>query len=828
MLELAFAFICIVLFIMLLRQNYYIVYFAIFQFFLAQLQIWLHGETNLPGFLILNAVIIYCVLRNRSIKKRSANSGDAAIEYPFSLKSKIFSVVPILLYIIFFVSFVLHIRFVNAFISGLAPSFFDRFFFKAFEYSSQLNSTYLMLLSNLSGLFLVLILFRSKMITKEVSETAQPGKWTFKSAKTCLGLFTAIAFTNYFIFAFARHMSFNSKAWDLAIFAQLISNFSKGVFFEANVRGVANIFSDHFSPIIYVFSPFLYLWNDPSTILLIFQSAFLAIGAMPIYLITRLKSGSQYAALAVAFIYLLLPPIHFLSIADFHPITLSIPLLLFAWYFWEVKRYPMMYLFTGLALMCQEEVWIMVGAMGLFLLLFERDRVRGSILAIAGWGGFLCLVFLFFPLFREGEGYFYVHRYAYLGNSVGEILSNFFLKPWLWIPRLFSARAIVFLLLLLLPVGLIPLKKPKYLLILLPAYIYSTLSVEPLQTSIFAQYVAVYIPFIMIGTIYGLHQLANKLAPDDSLKRNVFRSLAILSLAPALISNCLFSPFFWSTAYQKSQIGEFLPVFKPGIEKLYEQAKNLPSGESISCGSNLAPHLIRRNLYLFPDYEKANYILLDMTANHSPEFENAFHNLINTPGYLVKYNESPFLIFQRVDGEESSISETHGIMDLTLKKPSEFLKYSSPIRILLPDSISTRSPVVINSGGINENAFHDEYYFDFEKVHDADTRYFGVIMFPSNSFFINTHPEFQVVHFYAGVISTVNWVKGESYRFSMFSGSEAIFNRRSAVCIILPIPENYPNTLEEYVIEMAIKNRWNASDPSSITDSQVFVQRIKW
>ncbi len=66
------------------------------------------------------------------------------------------------------------------------------------------------------------------------------------------------------------------------------------------------------------------------------------------------------------------------------------------------------------------------------------------------------------PLFR-GEPYPHLQRHAYLGSSLGEILLNIVVRPWRWIGVALTGGKILYLLLMLLPLGYLPLLAPRVL-----------------------------------------------------------------------------------------------------------------------------------------------------------------------------------------------------------------------------------------------------------------------------------------------------------------------------------------------------------------------------
>jgi uncharacterized membrane protein len=269
-------------------------------------------------------------------------------------------------------------------------------------------------------------------------------------------------------------------------------------------------------------------------------------------------------------------------------------------------------------MLCGEEAFIVAGWWGLweFSVRAPWRRVNsdktltrrnigwmGLILAVLCWSMFVWLSVIYIPAHRaEGEGYFYVHRYAYLGSSLTEIARNFFLKPGLWIAHVFSLRSLALLALYLVPLGFLPLKRLGISVLLIPTALYTLMSVSPEQTSIFHQYTAIWIPFLAIATVDALHTMrySGVVVPKSvELDLNVvsLRRASMLVVA-AILSFLAFSPIFGLSGHPEwfspeSWAGEAMGV-----------VESTPPDSPIAAPSALCPHLShRRVLLLKPETE---------------------------------------------------------------------------------------------------------------------------------------------------------------------------------------------------------------------------------
>ncbi len=394
-----------------------------------------------------------------------------------------------------------------------------------------------------------------------------------------------------------RHLTFHSKAWDLAIFDQVVWNLANGNGWECSVRGVQDLRGDHFEPILLLFVPFYKILPHVGW-LLGFQAAALVGTGLLLWVTYRKKIG-EHAAFLFFIAFCLFPPLHWLACADFHPIALAPFFIALAW--WGRERGSLLGFIAGIAglMMCGEEAFIVAGWWGLWEFLVRTpwrkssaDKVKpnpvigwlGLAVMLICWIGFVWLSMVYIPSHRaEGEGYFYVHRYQYLGDSLGEIVKNFFVKPGLWIPHVFGLRSLALLALYLVPMALLPVIRPKTLALLLPTVLYTLLSVSPEQRSIFHQYTAMWIPFLAIASAEALIIKSND--------GQILRRASALLLA-GVLGFLMFSPIFGLSAHPE--------WFSP--EEWAGEARGVVMSTdpdaAIAAPSALCPHMSHRRVIL--------------------------------------------------------------------------------------------------------------------------------------------------------------------------------------------------------------------------------------
>jgi uncharacterized membrane protein len=118
----------------------------------------------------------------------------------------------------------------------------------------------------------------------------------------------------------------------------------------------------------------------------------------------------------------------------------------------------------------------------------------------------------------RGEPYPHLHRYAYLGSSLGEVLLNIVVRPWRWIAVAATGGKLVYLLVMLVSLGFLPLFAPRVLLAAVPGLAMNLLSIDPALINFRSQYQSFVLPFLMLAAIDGYARIRDwRRAPALSL-----------------------------------------------------------------------------------------------------------------------------------------------------------------------------------------------------------------------------------------------------------------------------------------------------------------------
>ncbi len=312
--------------------------------------------------------------------------------------------------------------------------------------------------------------------------------------------------------------------------------------------------------------PLYWLW--PHHMLLeLAESAALALGAVAVFRIASRGGASRDAALALGVAYLLYFPLQYLDIAvdlkTFRPISFGVPLMLFAIDQWERRRFGVAALLIVLTLSCKEDFAIVLASWGAWIALttwrthgrrlqaaVQEPDVSGADPVMAGAAGTvgqdavnvarsarpsagrwrepvagvalagLAAVYLVvatrvvIPWFRGGAEVHYARYFSRFGTSLTEIAWNIVTHPANVLGDVFGVTGVVYGLLILLPLGFVPLASPGRLLTGGPLFV--LLCLNEIARDPRHHFHAPLLPLVFWAAAWGLARLQSVLAGGRS------------------------------------------------------------------------------------------------------------------------------------------------------------------------------------------------------------------------------------------------------------------------------------------------------------------------
>jgi uncharacterized membrane protein len=435
----------------------------------------------------------------------------------------------------------------------------------------------------------------------------------------------ALYFLIYVTLAVARHRSYHSFGFDLGVFDQEFWSTTQGHPFESTMSLGQPIphsmFGDHFSPALWLLVPFYLAYPHPET-LVVLQTAALALGAWPVYLLAKFKLSGGYPLLWVV-VYFLFIPLAYINLYDFHEITLAVAPLGFALYFLERGRRGWFLLFLLFTFLVKEEMGLIGVGFGAYALLGKRDWKLGLGVIAGSVAMFVLTIGFAIPYFAGGHEYTYVRlRYADVGGSPLGILRTLVTDPLRIVHTLLQAKKGYFVIGIFGPVLGLSALAGWAALLPLPTLGYLLLSNYEPQYSFTAQDCAPLIPLVIGTAILALARLP----------KSAHRPLAIAVLASSLAFSWAFGDLPYSRKFDpalfqtQARYADFVP-----------RVAQIPPDARVSAENGFTSHLSERRYIYDWGYEgvqDAQWIVLDYAGtNYNMDIFNGDVARVESLGY---------------------------------------------------------------------------------------------------------------------------------------------------------------------------------------------------
>ncbi len=457
-----------------------------------------------------------------------------------------------------------------------------------------------------------------------------------------------------------HHRNFGTWSYDMGIYDQGFWLVSRGGQSFMTVRGM-EFWGHHLNLIVLAYVPFYWLGAGPS-FLYISQAVGLGAAAIPIYLIARDRFLKPWMGLLFAVVYLMYAPIQWIAWANFHPESLVIAPLLFAWWYATQRRWRAMFIALLIALSIREDTALVVIMLGLVLVFMYRpgkgehsDRMMALATILLGFSSYLVATRLVIPHFNQGKQPFYIQSfYNNYGKDMPTIIKTMLRHPNRVIGDATQPDRLRFYRDLTLPLGGFPLLAPMALLMALPQMLASVIGLSPYARSIHYQYTAMMIAPLLIAAIEG--------------GRVLWRFKVMHVLLPIWLLGCA---YMTNVAWSPSPIGDSYNVWAralPRHDSMREALKLVPDDASVTATYGLLPHLSHREQiydwpnpwvpsywgnddgYRLPDPATIQYIVLDLQQVGEAQKALVAGFIAPDGPFQVLFNKDDVLVGRRKPG----------------------------------------------------------------------------------------------------------------------------------------------------------------------------------
>lgn len=472
---------------------------------------------------------------------------------------------------------------------------------------------------------------------------------------TLMVLFSA---TYLAYFTIMNHYRLGTASWDLAIFDNMMWNLIRGSWFAASpdLGRTGSHIQFHANFLAYLYAPFYAMYQRAESLLVI-QAVTITTTAIPLYLIAKRRIGNAWAALVIAYAYLIHAPMHGPVFYDFHFATLAPFWIAWVVYFYEVERKGWLIATWICAMLLREDTSAVLSAGCLFHLTQGKKARWALIGGIVSALYFFVTKFIIMPLHRtwsDANSFTWMFQGLIPPGETGfkGVLRTLGSNPVFTFNSLLEQDKLTYIIKMMGPVLVLPFRHPRAWILFIPPAMFTLLSwgYKPLYQTFF-QYTSNYSTYIFFAACVVMSWWRQR---DSSLGERTFRvPAAVLAIfATATVYSYSHGAMF----QRESFVGGFRHVrFELSKEDhrrhkdLYELIRMIPKNASVAATEMEAPHVSNRRFCftLRFAYEDADYLLMNLDEARSGSTNQILKNAIGTGKYGYLTRRGNFALWKR-------------------------------------------------------------------------------------------------------------------------------------------------------------------------------------
>jgi len=452
-------------------------------------------------------------------------------------------------------------------------------------------------------------------------------------ATVCAAGASALATAVFAWFAVLRYETFNSTAFDLGFFDQVVWEISRGHPGITSYTFYYDFFGQHVEPVLFLYGALYRIWADPR-LLLVSQALAVGASAWLLYRCALMVLDPWLSALLSA-AFLLAVPLHTAVAFDFHPEVMScLPVCGGLYLALRGRSWSASACWATLPLFKEDEALLLTG-LGLLLPLITHRRRPAAALAIAGPLWALSALGVIEPHWRHGYAGDLTQDYSAFGTSLTAVLGGLVQHPIKFASLAFGQGGLASFLRWNAGTGLAGFLAPLGLLATAPQLLLQLASRHPTQHTLRLHYGVEAVPIVFAFLLVELRWLRRH--------ARLRAGLALLNGGVAVAAFVISSPFRFGFPY---------PIPAPAHLAAIQAGEALiPASATLRADSTLAAHLSQReHIQEFPGSDWGDYVAVDRRAFHIQQARAGGYDValaaLPAQGYIKIFDQDGVQIWQ--------------------------------------------------------------------------------------------------------------------------------------------------------------------------------------
>jgi uncharacterized membrane protein len=458
--------------------------------------------------------------------------------------------------------------------------------------------------------------------------------------------------------AIINHHGLNTSTFDLGIYDNIFYQSLHGTFLGCSFLPGNYHGSAHFDPILTLMSP-AYLLYPRAESILVLQSFWLGSGVFPLYALARRRLECPARAVCIGAVWLLYPALHGANMYDFHSLSLLAPVILWLFYFVEVKSAWGYWLTFALALSVREDVPLLLSFIAGSMLLgapgFGRRQAWRTIALSLVYFVVVKAFFMSAPekVLQGTKQYSFAYYYSDLipnRTGLGEMLRSLLTNPGYVMKHIVREQKMQFLLLLFAPLLFLPFFAKPLRWALVYGFAFCLLATRPAVYSIYFQYAVVIYSVAFPAALIAFDQLSDRVPAWGLDRSRVMRSVLVGMLTCSAILSFKFGGLFENEAFRGGFVvpkRELSDAERERYVWVEEAAALIPKQARVATTRRMGPHVSNRS-GAFQYFAKGEFDFLFLDEREISKKRQAAHRrFLKDGGYEVLRRSGKLVLYAR-------------------------------------------------------------------------------------------------------------------------------------------------------------------------------------